>query len=206
MPNIRKELIHWIQIATIIVIWLVLMFALQGNITIDVEAIRVIPDVVFVYAILHFLFTTWMWRWAMFRNWLVPLPDVQGSWSGVLTSTWINPATGVRPEPVPVLLVVRQTFDDIAVTVHTEESTSVSTAASFDRHPGDQLVTVSYMYTNRPRPFVRSRSNAHDGSAVLRVVSGNPLRLQGEYWTARQTTGEIDVAFLDRLLRDSFSS
>jgi hypothetical protein len=205
MPNIRHELALWIQIVTIIVIWVALIYVSQGTLAIGWEAVKRIPDVVVIYGAAYFAFTRWLWRWSALSGWLIPFPDLQGTWTGHLTSTWVNPATGGTPSPIPMSLVIRQSFTTMSLTMHTLESTSVSTAVSFDgSSQADSVKLISYMYSNQPRVSVRHRSELHDGAALLRVASGPPMSLQGEYWTSRRTSGEMSLTFRDRELDDAF--
>ena len=205
MKNIRPEVALWIQTITLIVIWALLLYFSTTGFVLDWEAARKIPEVVLLYGVLYFIFTKWLWRWSWLNGWLIPLPDLQGTWKGTLTSTWTNATTGAPPSQVPVLFVIRQSFSTISCTVHTHESISVSVAASFEADKNNDAKRISYVYTNTPRVPFRDRSVVHDGAAVLRVVSQTSPRLEGEYWTNRKTTGEMTLTFRDRELAEAFS-
>lgn len=119
-------------------------------------------------------------------------PDIRGTWRGTLASHWVNPETGDRIAPDhEVYLVVRQTYWSVAANLITKESKSCSTTAVVedDGCGQPQLVAV---YRNTPRAAVRHRSEVHHGAFKL-DVSGQPVdRLEGYYWTDRNTIGELE--------------
>src|SRR5947208_1047059 len=47
---------------------------------------------------LVWVFIGYTWRWAIFRNWLVPFPDLNGTWQGTIQTTWADPETGEAPD------------------------------------------------------------------------------------------------------------
>jgi len=44
----------------------------------------------------------------------------------------------------------------------------------------------------------------HDGTAVLRIVKVSPSVLEGDYWTDRKTTGDLNLLFRSKALSDHF--
>ena len=96
----------------------------------------------FIYAIIYVLFTSWAWRWRPFYGWLIPFPDLEGTWRGTVVSTWRNPETGQAPPPIEAMLVIRQKFDSISCTLFTAESESQSNAAALQLEEGsDRKIT-----------------------------------------------------------------
>jgi hypothetical protein len=45
----------------------------------------------------------------------------------------------------------------------------------------------------------------HDGAAILKIVERPERVLEGQYWTDRKTTGDIQVLFKSKSLTDRFS-
>jgi hypothetical protein len=205
MKNFRREAFLWVQLGGFVSVWVILLYVTGTGLVINWEAVKKIPDAVTVYVILAFVFTKWMWRWRVFRGWLIPYPDLEGTWRGKITSTWKNVA-GERLAPIPVVLVIRQTFSSVSCTVFTQESESFSTAAQMTVDEESGTIHLSYNYTNRPKATIRERSAIHDGAARLRVVGGPQLRLRGEFWTSRCTAGDVDVQFEGRSLAEAFSA
>ncbi|HVZ18759.1 MAG TPA: hypothetical protein VG897_16705 [Terriglobales bacterium] len=195
MKNIREEALLWVRLLGFITIWAAILFVTGTALSINWEALKKLPDVVTVYVVLLFVFTKWLWRLRIFQGWLVPFPDLQGTWEGELKSTWRNPATGEMLPPVPVTLVIRQSFTSISCAVFTGESESYSTAAQISREEDSGALYLNYNYTNRPKATIRDRSAIHDGAARLRIIGEPERMLQGEYWTGRCTTGDMSLTF-----------
>lgn len=179
-----------------------MLYVTGTELSINWTSIKRLPQVVTVYAFLYLIFTKWAWRWRFFRGWLVPLPDLQGTWKGEIRSTWQDPQRGSTPPLIPATLVVRQSFDAIRCALYTEESESQSNAALLTKEAETRAVRLSFNYTNRPRASVRDRSAIHNGAAMLRVLNKDPRELRGEYWTDRRTTGEMTFVFRSRILAE----
>jgi hypothetical protein len=199
MKNIRHEAAIWAQLLTIVGIWVALLYLTGTPMRIDMAAVKHLPDVVLIYGFVYLVFTRWAWRWPLFRGWLVPLPNLQGTWIGTLDSTHQD-----RTTPIPVTIVIRQTFDAIHCSMYTEESDSTSVAAMLARDEVGISTTLNYTYANTPRAAVRNRSAMHNGATALRVITvTDERRLEGQYWTDRQTTGDIAVTFSSKQLAET---
>lgn len=205
MKNIRKEIFVWIQLVAFVVIWAVVLLASGTSLEIGWEAIKKLPNVVTIYVLLALVFTNWAWRLSIFKKWLVPLPDLQGTWKGTLESTWIDPATNQKIPPKDVMLVIKQNFSSISCVMYTDESDSFSNTAQINEDDESGIFRLSYNYTNRSKANVRDRSAIHDGAVILKVITEPEKVLKGEYWTSRKTTGDISVKFVSRKLAESFS-
>src|ERR1019366_4371993 len=108
MKNIRHEIALWAKAITFIGIWVLLAIIGGGQPILSWQAVTKIPDVVLIYGVLYFVFTTWIWRWKAFQGWLVPFPDLQGTWVGELRSTWVNPSTAEQVPAIPIKIVIHQ--------------------------------------------------------------------------------------------------
>ncbi len=205
MKNIRKEIAVWVQFATFIITWVAVLYLSGVEFKINWEALKKIPEAIAIYSILHLVFTSWVWRLPIFQSWLVPYPDLQGTWTGTADSTWVDPATGQRKPPIPVLLVIKQSFSAINCTMYSEETSSYSNAAQISTDDKSGVLRLSYNYTSRPKAGVRERSEIHDGAAILRVITKPQRALEGEYWTSRKTTGDMRVIFESKELAAAFS-
>ncbi len=202
MRNIKHEILLWVHIVSIVLIWTAILYLTGTGLAINWEALKKLPDVVTVYVILSVVFTKWLWRWRIFKGWLVPFPDLQGTWQGELRSNWKDPRTGAPPPPIPMILVIRQSFTSISCVMYTSESESYSTAAQMDESTG--VVRLNYNYTNRPKATLRDRSTMHDGAASLRVVTAPQPALEGPDWTSRCTAGDIAINYRSAELLESF--
>lgn len=198
MKNINQKAGVWLQLITFVAIWVAVLYFTNTELLINWASIKKLPHVVTVYMALYFIFTKWAWRFRLFQGWLVPFPDLQGTWEGQILTTWQDPERGVIPPPISGTLVIRQSFDVINCILYTGESESHSNAALLATDGETGITRLSFNYTNRPRVSVRDRSGIHDGAALLRILTGSSLELQGEYWTTRKTTGEMRFVFKSR--------
>lgn len=152
------------------------------------------------------IFVSYAWRWKAFRGWLVPFPDLNGTWQGTIQTTWRNPETGQTPAPIPVILTIKQSFIRMSCVMRTAEMTSRSFLADFWLDGDEQIRMLGYSYHSQPLPSVAERSHPHDGTIVFELV-GNPVeKLNGTYWTARKTTGEVVLTFREPTRLEEFPS
>ncbi|QTE21094.1 hypothetical protein [Polaribacter cellanae] len=135
------------------------------------------------------LFINWAWKFKIFYPWLVPFPNLSGKWEGELISNWDNKSL----DPIPTKVIINQTFFNVQVQIQTGESKSFSTGASFDIDTDRGLQQLFYSYLNTPKPSVRERSEIHYGTTRLEFKGFKVDELEGEYWTSRETTGELHL-------------
>lgn len=127
------------------------------------------------------------WLWAKLPSrWR--RPDLRGTWRGTLTSHWIDPDTSTAPPPKVCYLVIGQTASTLEVAMLTDESRSESAVADLTVNGAGW--TLRYLYRGQPRISVDHRSTAHHGGATLNVDSVG-ARLEGHYWTDRNSRGEL---------------
>lgn len=153
------------------------------------KALSHISTTISINIIFWLLFIKWLWKLKLFYPWLVQVPNLSGKWKGTIKSNWID---GTK-DPIPMEITIEQTFLNIQVRIKTEESRSFSLGASFniDKDRGQQQLFYSYL--NTPKPGVRERSEIHYGSALLTFEGFDVNELEGEYWTSRETTGEMHL-------------
>ena len=153
------------------------------------KALSHISTTISINIIFWLLFIKWLWKLKLFYPWLVQVPNLSGKWTGTIKSNW---GDGMM-DPIPMEIAIEQTFLTIQVRIKTEESRSFSLGASFnvDRDRGQQQLFYSYL--NTPKPGVRDRSQIHYGSALLNFEGYRVNEMDGEYWTSRETTGEMHL-------------
>jgi hypothetical protein len=198
MKNIKLTPVIWLlgggSIALLFIIAIIMGTPLTGM----WDVLKKIPTVISIDTILVLVFIKWGWKLCIFRNWLVPFPNLEGTWKGFITTTWVDPKTNTVPPPIRAYLAIKQSFTSITCAVYTEEMPSESYSAEFVIKKESGSKYLVYNYFSKPRVLVRDRSKPHDGSALLKIVAGPPRKLVGEYWTSRKTTGEMDFEYLDR--------
>lgn len=167
------------------------------------DFLGLLPKVVSIDLFLVALFIKWGWRCRWFRGWLVPFPDLSGTWVGNIYSDWKDPKTGAKPAPIPVMLTVSQSYFHISCVMRTGEMESSSYAEGFLIDNDRQVKKLAYSYASRPRLSLSDRSVPHDGAAVLQIIEKPNRKLSGRYWTERLTKGEIILEFhSDELLEE----
>jgi hypothetical protein len=205
VKNIRREVAIYIQLASLVIIWVSVLFVSGVELKLNWEALKKLPEVVSTYFLLQLLFTSWAWRLPIFQGWLVPFPELQGTWEGTLHSTWPDAATARRTPPVPILIVIKQSYSSISCIMYSRDSTSFSSAAQILGEEDGLPPRLSFNYSNRPRASVREHSQMHGGAAILKIVKRPERVLEGDYWTDRKTTGDLQVLFRSKALTDRFS-
>jgi len=205
MEKVNSTVKIYAQVVCFLVIWALVVLVSDTYSATDLwPALKQVPTAIVIYALVGIVFVRWGWRWQFLQGWLIKVPDLQGTWRGELKSDWISSETEKRIHPIPITIVIRQTFLSINVTLMTAESSSYSTAADIGSILGGEQLCLTYTYTNRPKAIIRDRSEIHDGAAILKIVT-TPLSLEGEYWTSRKTRGDIEVKLLSRKLAERFS-
>ena len=170
--------------------YIVLFLSTQNLDSIDFnKALTHISTTISINIVIWLLFIKWGWKWKVFYPWLVPFPDLSGDWSGTIKSNWKEKEL----EPILTEVSITQTFFNIQVRIKTGESRSYSIGASFDIDKERGFQQLFYSYLNTPKPGVRERSEIHYGSTLLNFEGFNVTKMDGEYWTSRETTGEIEL-------------
>lgn len=163
---------------------------------------KIFSTAVLVATLVLALWESWLWRLPLTQRIPGTPPCVRGTWRGVLTTFWVDPNTGKRPDPKTVYLVIRQSASELSVKLLTNESRSASSFASVRLDDGSY--ELLYLYLNRPDSRYESRSRMHHGSTAL-DLSGTPVkRLKGRYWTDRDTRGELDFTERSKKIVDDF--
>jgi hypothetical protein len=195
MRNLNFKAFIYLIVSVSGALWFIIAYISGLNLSKAVDFLRVIPNVVSIDLILFGLFLKWGWKFKVFKGWLVPFPNLNGSWVGHILSDWVDSETDVKPPPIPTLLTIRQSFFHVSCVLRTDEMVSHSYAEGFLIDPERQVKTLTYTYTSKPKLSIAERSTPHDGTAVFDIVEKPDMKLTGRYWTERKTTGEIHLKF-----------
>lgn len=142
-------------------------------------------------------FDAYVWRLKLIQK-IIQHPDLRGTWQGALVSIREGPAgRDTEYEPIPVFLVIWQTYLTISISLISAESRSRSIIAVLEQNNRDDF-TVYYHYGNVPDLRFRVRSPIHAGGSRLDIAGLRPLTIGGEYWTDRNTRGSYRVQLADR--------
>lgn len=165
------------------------------------DVLRLIPIVATADGIASFVFTVWLWRWKLFQGWLIPFPDLNGTWQGHIQTNWKD-AEGKTPGPIPTILTIKQSFGRMSCVMRTGEMESHSFLEGFCIDKDAQVRQLCYSYTSRPKASLRGRSTPHDGTMLFNIIGEPVHKLEGEYWTQRQTRGTVTLTFRTNELLD----
>ena len=136
-------------------------------------------------------FDWWLWQLPILHGWFVKRPNLNGTWSGVIRSNWVDPSTGKTTDPIESYMVIRQTFSSLSLRLLTQESFSELLGAEILRNSDDGF-RVSGIYRSEPRQAVRYKSPIHHGAFLIQVVGTPATGFKGHYWTDRNTAGEME--------------
>ncbi|MBV6479210.1 MAG: hypothetical protein HGGPFJEG_01971 [Ignavibacteria bacterium] len=172
------------------IVYAVIFLLTQNLDSIDFhKAITHVSTTISINIILWMIFIAWGWRLKIFYPWLVPFPNLSGDWEGTIKSNWKEKEL----EPIPIEVSITQNFFNVQVRIKTKESRSYSIGASFDIDNERGFQQLFYTYLNTPKAGVRERSEIHYGSTILNFDGFKVTKMDGEYWTDRETTGEITL-------------
>jgi hypothetical protein len=188
-----SDLQTWTIVGLASLIWLAL--SAVGIAAGGPTAALAIADVVPLLLLAGSIFEGRVWRWGRLHPDLVGTPVIRGTWAGTLTTLWHDPASSSAPPPKTVYLAVEQTLTTVELSLFTDESTSRSIAGHVANVPSRGWV-VSYTYLNTPRIERRESSPIHYGGALLAIIGGGEVTIDGEYWTDRESKGRL--VFHDR--------
>lgn len=152
-----------------------------------------LPTAITIYGLAFIIFAEWLWKYPIFKEWLVLIPNLSGEWTGKLNATYEDPETGKKTSSKGINATIKQDLFHISIIMRTKEMKSTSFVAAFDIDKNQNRKRMCYSYTSRPKPEYREKSPMHDGTALLEIMENPPSKLNGEYWTTRKTTGTIEL-------------
>ena len=202
MKNLNLKAFVYILVGLSAILWVVIAILTGLDISKLWDFIRILPTVAFIDLIFLSIFIKWGWRWKLFQAWLVPFPDLNGTWQGSIQTTWKGPESGQIPGPIPAILTIKQSFTKVSCVMRTAEMTSYSFAEQFKLDEDSQIRQLVYSYTSKPKPAIINRSMPHEGTIVFDIIGKPVSKVKGHYWTARKSTGEITLTFREKKLLD----
>ncbi|MBC8264103.1 MAG: hypothetical protein H8E47_08290 [Anaerolineales bacterium] len=205
MKNLNLEPFLFILLGFSGLVWFAVARASGLNMKNLFDFMRPIPNVVTADLLLVAFFMKWGWRWKYLQDWLVPFPDLNGTWQGNIQTNWKD-TDGNTPDPIPVILTIKQTFGHVSCVMRTAEMESHSYAEGFCIDRERQIRQLCYSYTSKPKASLRGRSTPHDGTVLFNIIGKPVHKLEGEYWTQRQTTGTVALMFQTKALLDGLPS
>jgi hypothetical protein len=184
-----QRAIH-LLIYAVVIIWAVLLHL--DHQTVYSALLKPLSDVTTAVLTLAMVFDLWIWKWPIFRGWLVKRPIIDGTWKVEMVSDWEDPTTGERAGPITGYMVITQTLSKLTMRQLTKESTSSLVGTEIVCSPED-VYCIGGVYMNKPGAAVRHRSAIHYGAIWLEVSDDDPASMAGQYWTDRKTGGPLKL-------------
>ncbi|GAA5135179.1 hypothetical protein GCM10023213_08020 [Prosthecobacter algae] len=129
------------------------------------------------FGVLFLLFDHVFWKWLQF---ILHIPNLNGTWTAKGISSYEDPATG-KPMEFVMEYKIKQTFTRIEISGETDKSTSRSTMASLEI---DHAVPIfRYAFENTPRNMSDAELQRHPGLIELRLNS--VAKMTGDYFSGK---------------------
>lgn len=130
-------------------------------------------------------------------------PDLNGTWQGEIISNWEDPGSKRKLDPIAVFMVIKQTGNDLQMRLLTSESSSSSMVSTI-KPEADGRWSIHGTYLNEPKLLLCERSPIHHGGIMLHIGGPPPTTLAGQYWTDRNTKGEMTLRLISRATADDY--
>lgn len=195
MKNINLKYFLFLLLGMSAGVFYLLMLIQNISVLNFIIVVKMIPKVVTIDLLVIGLFSAFLWKLRIFKGWLVPFPNLNGTWKGYIQTTWIDPKTNERPAPIPAILTIKQSFFKISCVMRTAEMTSRSIVGDFVLDKDNQMNRLFYSYDSNPIQTVKERSPQHCGTMAFDIVEEPERKIAGEYWTGRKTTGQIEMSY-----------
>ncbi len=180
--------------------WIAIVMAIGGgylfHIAIDMSSASIpwwleTPSILGIYGVINWAYSSFIWKTSLWGFKFSSIPNCQGTWKGTISSSYSN-------KKIPCIIVIRQTWRKILVSLYTNTSTSHSTVATItgcrENNP-----TLIYEYQNMPSNSAPESMSGHFGMVHLPLSPSGCRNLQGEYYTGkgRQTYGSIILSLIE---------
>jgi len=195
MRNVTLKNSMYLLVGLSSIAWFLLAYFNNLDLSKLKDFFGLVPKVVSIDLLAVAVFVKWGWKLKIFRGWLVPFPNLNGTWIGHIYSDWKNPQTDEKPSPIPVMLTVNQSFFHVSCVMRTSEMESSSYSEGFLIDVHRQVKKLAYSYASKPRISLSERSVPHEGTAVFHIIEKPKFKLTGRYWTERLTKGEINLDY-----------
>lgn len=184
---------HQIQVLIYILatIWAIIL-AFDGIMPFTLAFYKPMTLVTAIGIILIGVFDKWLWKWNILRPWFVKMPNISGTWKASIDSNYINPETQEPQKNIEAYFIIKQTFSSIKIRLLTNESSSDLLGGELVEDKNNSRYSITGVYFNEPKQSKRSDSPMHYGALFCKIIiNNNNILLEGEYWTSRNSQGEI---------------
>ncbi|MCA6072168.1 MAG: hypothetical protein LE178_01280 [Endomicrobium sp.] len=195
MKNINLKVSLWIILIIALIVFFINYFMYEKPLQLLSYIFNSLNESVSIIAITAYIFDKYLWKCKMFKKWLVLIPDLNGSWEGLIQSDWVNHDTKEKCKLIEIVSSIKQSLSHISCVMRTGEMKSNSTTSVFRLDTDNQILELSCVYRSEPNQNVRKRSQIHYGIIVFDIVElkNDEIKLKGNYWTDRKTVGTVEL-------------
>jgi len=189
MKALRREPVLYSVVAVVLATTAAIYFIERPEHLTALSVLLIVETTVTIVGVLYALFVNFIWHLRLFRGWFVRVPDLRGTWVGLLTP--LDP-DGNPLSSIPCAVTIRQKLFSVNCVLRTDKAESLSSSGSAfldEETDGGRLV---YVYRGWPRLADRKTNPSHDGVTLL--VLGSDGRLTGTYFTDRCTRGTLELS------------
>lgn len=169
-----------------VIVWFLCLLALGEPVSADLLAPFGIT--VSIVTLSTIIFVKFIWKIPVLQRWLIERPFLGGTWKARLVSTYQFEG---KPVEKIVYVVIRQSLTELSFRLYTEKARSASLAEAVTPD-GSDLYRLAVSYQNIPNVEYRGvDSEIHYGAALFEHIDFGATKIEGHYWTDRNTSGSL---------------
>jgi len=143
------------------------------------------PTTIAILLLLFWVTDKWLWR-IKFVNKLLGIPDINGRYTGTLTSSFDDTKT------YSVVIEARQSLTKTIINLYTSNSSSYSLIANIGKNNKDNW-SLFYIYQNNAKTINQDGDmKDHTGVGFLEIFD-NGKTLKGEYFNNSRDRGRFGI-------------
>ena len=135
------------------------------------------PSTMTLFGVVFWVFNKYAWGWTFRSLRLSKIPDLRGTWAGLVHSSHDD-------KDNHVVVSINQTWLKISIRLESERSSSASVMAALNTVEAAAEQGLNYEYLNEPVATAVPTMHIHRGTTHLRL-SPDRKRLEGSYYTGR---------------------
>ncbi|QWE17043.1 hypothetical protein [Polynucleobacter sp. AP-Nino-20-G2] len=137
------------------------------------------------------IFNLYLWHLPIIRMIFGGKPNLNGYWQIEIKSNFVDEKSG-DPKIINACYRIHQTYLNLSVRLHTNETTSKSIATQLKKNEDGEWILIGN-YLDTPSASNRNKSQIHYGSFKLVIPNNSKMNFFGQYWTDRKSSGDIKL-------------
>jgi hypothetical protein len=154
----------------------------------------------FTVGTLWFLFDKHIWRWPIWRGWLINRPDLNGRWEGTVCRL-------TDDTPHKFVMEIKQTYSILSYKTFTENSTGSSTQAFMFTENLDAVYGIISNWEVTTKKLDGTAMETFQGSSKGDIIIDNTRKIIKDYYFTNrdpQTKGSIYVEWQNSKLLNGY--